>query len=400
MATTNLENLSAVKKKITITVKKDDVNNYVNKAMDKVRKSAKINGFRPGKIPNNVLEKHYGPQIDYECLNTLISETFTKALIEHKLTPMTEPDFDTKPLDREKDYEFTAQFEVKPEVELKEYKGIKLKKQEAKVSDKELNDELERLRENLAQLAPVEEGAKVKKGLVATIDFEGKLDGVAFEGGSAKDYVFEYGNGQLLKDFEDAMKGLAIGDSKEFKMTFPKDYFEKSLAGKEADYKITVKNLHVKNLPELDDEMAKDIGKESLNEVKEELKKSLVRRKEDEFRRDYAEEIKAALLKAHSKIEVPESIVKQEVERSKKEEAEVIKDLQIELILEAISQKENISVTQEEVNQRIAVLAQMYRQPAEEIRKVYQKNNMLGSLAAQIVLDKTLDFVIDNAKMA
>ena len=267
-----------------------------------------------------------------------------------------------------------------------------------KISDKEVEEELGRLQNSLAQLAPAEDDAALKNGLVATIDFNGTLDGKEFKGGSAKDYVFEFGTGQLLKEFEDNIQGMRKNDSKDIEITFPKDYFEKSLASKQAKYHITLKNLHIKNLPALDDELAKDIGKDNLEQVKTELKDSLLKRKERGFHRDYVEEVKEQLLKSY-KFDVPQSIIKAEIERSKRKEDEVVNQLKLELILEEIAVKEQIRATPQDMEQRFAMLAQMYRQPAKEIQQLYAKNNMMGILASQIVLDKTLDFIVNNANM-
>ncbi|OVE81500.1 hypothetical protein BVY03_03570, partial [bacterium K02(2017)] len=209
---------------------------------------------------------------------------------------------------------------------------------------------------------------------------------------------FEYGAGQLLKDFEDNIKGMKKLETKNIELTFPEDYFEKQLANKHAKYKITLKNLHTKKLPKLDDEMAKDIGKETLDEVKEELKKSLLSQKEQEHRRDYSEVIKDILLKTYD-FEIPQGLVDAEIERSKKDKEEVLKQLRLEFILHSIAQREKMQATPQDIEQRLNMLAQLYRQPAEEIRKLYAKNNMQGMLASQIVLDKTMDLLVDHAKM-
>jgi len=399
MPNIKIEDISSVKKKISITVPQEQVDGYYQRAYQKVGGKAKIKGFRPGKIPTNILDQHYGAEIQYECLNFLISDSYVKALQDNKLIPMTDPAFDTKPIEKGKEYQYFVEVEIKPEIKLGDYKGIKVKKQEAKIAKKDLEEELNRLQESLAQLAPAKDDAVLEKGLVATIDFDGTMDGKTFDGGSAKDYVFEFGKGQLLQDFETNMEKMKKGDSKEFSITFPKDYFSKELAGKKADYKLTLKDIHNKNLPKIDDEMAKDIGKENLEQVKTELEKSLQARKEREFRKDYADTIRKELLKKH-KFDVPESIVDKEAERSKRDKKEVEEQLRLELILEDIAIKENIKATPQDVDARMKMLAQMYRQPIDEIKKLYSKNNMVSSLAAQIALDKTMDFLVDNANFS
>lgn len=398
MSTAKVENLSDTKKKIQITVPKDEIKPFLDRALQKVGQKAKINGFRKGKVPTNILEQHYAAEINYECMNNLIAETYHKALTENKLVPLGDPSFDTKPIEKEADYSYSVELFVRPTFKLKEYKNIKIKKKEAKIDDKEFDEELQRLRESLAQLAPAEEGATVDGGLVATIDFEGRIDGEIFEGGKAADYVFELGKGQLLEEFETKIKGMKIGDERDIEVTFPKDYFEKKLAGQKSVFNIKLKNLHVKSMPELDDELAKDIGKENLEEVKKEIRDSLLQRKEREFRNTYVEDIQKKLLKEY-KFEVPENVVQAEMERRKEDKDKVIEQLKIQFILETIAEEEKIQPTQQDMEQRMAAMAQMYRQPVAEIRKMYSQNNLMGMLASQIVLDKTLDFIIDNANM-
>lgn len=397
--TAKIKNISDTKKKIDITVKKEALDKYLQKAYQKVGQSAKINGFRKGKVPTSVLDKHYGPQIDYECLNFAINETYPQALTENDLTPMTEPKFDANPLNRDADYTYSVEVEVKPTFKLKEYKEIKLKKKPVKVDQKEVDEELKRLQDSLAQVKPAADDAKVSKGHVLTIDFEGTIDGKAFEGGTAKDYNFEYGAGQLLQDFEDALKGMKKGEEKEFDMDFPADYFEKDLAGKKAHYKIKVKDIHDKDLPKIDDEMAKDIGKESLAEVKKEIEDALTKRVEATHKREYAEEIRNKLIKDY-KFEVPQSLIDSEIERTKKDKKEVEDSLRVEFVLEAIAREEKIQPTPQDFQAHFQMLSQMYQQPVEEIQKIYSQNNMINTLAIQILFDKTLDFLVENAKLS
>ncbi|MBF0104803.1 MAG: trigger factor [Deltaproteobacteria bacterium] len=397
MTETKIEDLSVTKKKINIMVSKETISNCLNRAYQKVGNTAKINGFRPGKIPHSILDKYHKAEIDFELLNFAIADSYARALTDNKLTPITEPKFDAQPVLRDKDYSYSVEIEIRPQFEIKDYKNIEVKKQEVVITDQEIEDELKRLQESLAQLAPAKEDAVLTKGLVATIDFDGKMDGKKFEAGTAKDYVFEYGVGQLLKEFEDKIEGMKKEESRVIDITFPDDYFEKQLAGKQASYDIKIKNLHVKTLPELDDEMAKDIGKANLGEVKEELKKSITLRKEREIRRDHGEEIKQKLLADHE-FEVPQSFIDSEVERTKKDKAEVLKMLRLEFILQEIAERENLTVTPQEMEQRMMLLSHMYRQPLDQIRKLYAENNMKGMLATQIVFEKTIDLLVDQAK--
>lgn len=395
---TQLENISETKKKIKVTVTQETVKSCLGRAYQKVSQKAKINGFRPGKIPILVLDQHHKPEVDFECLNYILADSYTNALEEHKLLPMTRPQFDTAPLNRNADYTYSVVVEVKPQFELKNYKGLEIKKLNATVTDDELQTELKRLQESLAQLAPAPEGETLKPGLVATIDFDGKIDGKTFKGGSAKDYVFELGAGVLLKDFEEKIMGLKKGETRDIDITFPLDYFEKDLAGQNATYQIALKNLHLKSLPNIDDELAKDIGKENLEQVKNEIKEAVLKRKERGFRRDYAEAVRQKLI-ADYKFEIPQSLVDQEVERQKRERQDVENQIRFEIVLEAIATAETVRVNQDDVERRMTALSQIYRQPISEVRKLYSNQDRLSHLISQITIDKTIDFIIDNASL-
>lgn len=396
MTTAKLENLSPIKKKLNITVPKAQVMSFFNRACQKVGNQAKIKGFRPGKIPVNILEKYYAAEIQFEWLNFLVSDSYLKALSEHKLIPMANPKFITEKIVQESDYTYSVDVEVKPDFTLQEYKGIKIKKLIAEISEKDIEDELKRLQESLSQLSPAEETASIKPGIIATIDFTGLLDGKPFKGSSAVDYIFEPGHGQLLADFEQQFLGLKKSEQKEFPLTFPENYFAKELAGKTAQYKVLVKGLHNKILPKIDDEMAKDIGKESLTQVKKELKEALTQKKEREFRKEYAQNIRKDLLKNHH-FDVPHSIVEKEMELHQRDRKDVEDDLRLEIILQEIADKQNIKATPQDVDARLHMLAQMYRRPLKEIYRLYSQNDMLPQLAIKIALDKTMDFLIDNA---
>lgn len=397
--TTKLENLTKTKKKIKITVSKEDIKRHHTNAMRKMTQTVKVDGFRQGKVPESIIQQRYGDEVNYECLNAVVNESYMKALQEHDLTPILDPKFDTQPIDINKDYTFWVEVETKPKFELKEYKGLGLKKKEPNVTDKEIDEELKRLQESLAQLKAAPENASLAEGLFAAIDFDGSIDGKPFGGGQAKDYLFEFGKGQLLKDFEDQMKGMKKGEEKTIQVTFPKDYFKKELASKTASFKINVKNLHEKALPKIDDEMAKDLGKKDLNEVREELKKMVAARQERTIYQEHAQEVRKRLMKDH-KIDVPETLVERELEHNKKrDKKEIEEEYKLDFILEAIAKKEDVRVNQQDVDQRLTLMAHMYRRPIDEIKKLYQDQNRVTALATQILFDKTIDLIIKNAKM-
>jgi trigger factor len=399
MVNAKIENITETKKKISIHVPREQVGQYLQKAYQKVSGKAKIKGFRPGKIPNSMLDRYYGPEIDMECLNFLVDETYPQAIYSNNIIPISKPDFSVTPIIRNEDYHYSIEIEVKPVFELKDYKGIPLKETTAQAAADEIQKELTAIQENLAELVPTAEGAKLQSGMVALIDFEGKIDGTPFEGGTAQDYMLHYGKGHFLKDFEEQMAGLKAGDEKVLHVTFPADYFKKEVAEKKADFLVKVKALHDKKLPALDDELAKDVGKKDLAELKSEIERLIVDGKKSEIRRGYADQVRAYLLKTYD-FEIPEGLIKDEVERTGRDRKEITDQIRCEFILEAIAVTEKIEPKPEDIDRRLAVYAQIYRQPIAQIKKTFLTNKMLPHLMSGILIDKALDLVIDQAKMA
>jgi len=387
--------------KITIEADVAEVDHAFEEALKVVSKQANIKGFRKGKIPKNVLQTYYPGEILREAVNHLVNHTYPKALDEHKLSPVLEPHFHIeKPMEEGKKFEYEVEVEIKPEFDLKDYKGIKLKKRKTEINPKDIEQELSRIQEAKAELKPANKESVLQDGLVATIDFFGTIDGKPFEGSEAKSYLFEYGKGHFLKDFEAHIKGAKEGEEKTFDLTFPSDYFAEALKGKIAAFKVKVVALHEKLLPKLDDELAKDLGKESLEAIKTEVTTFLTKRKEREIRQEYAKDVMDLLGKEY-KFDVPEGLIDAEVKAGKKDKNEVEKNLRLQFVLQEISvkEKDNIKIDPKDVEERFHSLSHMYRQPVDVIKKYYTENKMLPQLVSQILLEKTLDFVIDNATL-
>lgn len=400
-----LKNISKTKVHLSIEVPAEQVQKAFDLNIKKVQKDAKIKGFRAGKVPKDILQQYYGPQILSESLNTIVNLSYSEAIQENNLYPVLDPKFDVKdPLEENKAYKYEVEVEVRPEFELKGYTDIPIKKKEAKVEDKEVEVELKKLQESRAELKPAVEGAQLKKGLIATIDFEGKKEGVPFEGGTAKGYVFEFGQGHFIKGFDENLDGMKAGEDKIFNVTFPEDYQEASLQGQEVEFHVKLQSVQEKDLPNLDDEFAKDLGKDKLDDLKKEIQERLLQLKERAFRQDYGQEALEYLAKNH-KFDVPEGLLESEMKRAesqkqKKDKKDIEKSIRTQFILEEISKKEEIKVDQKDINQRIQEIAMMYRQPVQEVQKFYyQDQRNLNPLIAQIGMEKTLDFVIDKAKL-
>ncbi len=411
MTQVKIKNLSDTKRKISVKVPKDAIPTYLKKAYQKVGAKAKIPGFRAGKIPDQVLDRHYAGEIDYECLNFMVDETYRQALQDNKIIPLLNPKFDVGPVKRDADYEYHVELEVKPEFTLKPYKELKLKNRTPKVEASEVENELTALRERMAESEPAEANAVLADGFVATIDFEGKLDGTAFAGGTAKDYVLNFGKGSFIKSFEEQIAGAKVGEARDIKVEFPKDYFEKSLAGKTADFHVIIKALHKKKLPVLDDEFAKDVGKASLQELKDDIQKHISLAKAQAVRPEYVKEIREQFLKTY-KFQIPEGLVEHQLQQLCKDHDhgdhkdhkhpgpdEIEQEIRFEFVLEAIALAENVRPTPEEVHRHLSYYAQMYRKPLAEIQQAFAQNGMMPNILSRIVLDKTLDLIVENAKL-
>ena len=412
MTNVQIQKISDTKRKLTIKVPKEAIGGFLKKAYQKIGGKAKIPGFRAGKIPTQVLDRHYGGEIDFECVNFLINDTYREVLKENKMIPLLEPKFDVGPMARDADYEYHVELEVKPDFELKPYKEIKLKDRTLKVEKAEVDKEVDGLRERMAESVPADAAAKLQNGFVATIDFEGKIDGTPFAGGTAKDYSLNFGKGTFLKSFEEQIAGAAAGEVRDIKVAFPADYFEKSLAGKTADFHVTIKALHEKKWPKLDDEFAKDVGKESLVELLADIEKHLTQAKKYQVRPEYVKEVREHFLKTY-KFEVPQGLIDHQMEQACKDHdhdhdhkdhkhpsrEEVEQDLRFEFILESIALAENMRPTPEEVHQHLMYYAQMYRKPLPEIQQTFMQNGMMPHVLSRITLDKTLDFIVENAKL-
>ncbi|MBX7149973.1 trigger factor, partial [bacterium] len=252
----NIENLSSTKKKIKLSVPVDQVEESYKKAYNKVRSKAAIKGFRKGKVPDAILDKYYGQDLHMETLNFLVEKTFAEACAENQINPILQPKFDLPELNRTKEFNYSVEVEVKPDIEPKDYLEIPLKKKEVKIEKDAVDAELKRIQEGKASLKPADDKKTIEKGLTATIDFLGKVNGVPFQGGEAKGFMLEYGAGRFLKEFEDKMEGMNVGEARQIEITFPENYNEKTLAGKKATFDITLHALHAKDLPALDDELA------------------------------------------------------------------------------------------------------------------------------------------------
>lgn len=420
----NVESLSSVKKKIKCVIPAERVSQEVVKAYEEIRKGAAIKGFRKGKVPMAIIQKHYSGQMAEEVAKSLVNETYLKALSDQGLTPVSYPFIENEQLKPGEPFNYSATVEVFPPVELKEYLGLELEKEQLELDSEGVNARLAEMQQGLAQLVPAAEGHRAALGDFVLFDFEGSIDGVPFEGGKAEDFQLELGSGRFIAGFEDQMVGLAPGESKDVEVTFPEQYGNDELRGKDAVFSVAVKEIKVKELPEVNDEFAKEFGEfASLDELKEKLAEI---QKEQEERRveNELKERMFKLLVEKNNLEVPETMVDRQVEvmlesskqrlasqrltlemmglneegyKSQFREA-AREQVKASFILEEIASKEGIEVTEADAERHFQELALSTGQDRAVITRYFSGNQRAQeSVYAQLREDKAASFVISKA---
>ncbi|MBE6157394.1 MAG: trigger factor [Firmicutes bacterium] len=377
-----------------------------DKAFASRQKKAKVDGFRAGKVPKDIYEKHYGKDYLLDAADLVLQDAYVKAMDDSKLIPVVQPAVDLKSID-ESGVEFTFKIITKPEVKVKKYKGLGIKPEKVKVTDEEVNHELGHLLERYTELTTKE--GSVESGNIAIIDFEGFKDGVAFEGGKGENYSLEIGSNTFIPGFEDQVIGMKTGEEKDINVTFPEDYGAKDLAGAPVVFKVKVNEIKEKVQRELDEDFFEDLGMEGVNSeetLKEEIKKSIEAQKEMEAENKYVDAILEGVSK-NVEVDIPEEMVNEEVDRlmgrfeeqmkmqgisldlyyqftgSKEEdlrnqlEKEAYSNVLYRLMLEEIMTLEKIEVTEEEANKEAEEIAKKYQMEKDEFLKQFGGLDMI-----------------------
>ena len=421
-----VEKLEKNMAKLTIEVSAEDLDKAMEKAYQKQKSRISLPGFRKGKAPRKMIESMYGKGVFMEdAVNSLVPQEYTKALGECDLEIVSQPEINVTQMEPGKALIFTAEVAVKPEVTLGDYKGVEVPKSEIAVTDEEVDAEVKKEQDKNARTVAVEDRAAAN-GDITTIDFEGFVDGVAFEGGKGTDYALTLGSGTFIPGFEDQLVGANTGDHVEVKVTFPEEYQAKELAGKEAVFQCDVKKIETKEVPELDDEFAKDVSEfDTLAEYKEDVKKKLTEKKEKEART--AKE-NAAVDKAieNAQKDIPELMTKTECRQMMDDfsrrmqqqglsmeqyfqftgqsmdkmmedmKPQALKRIQTRLVLEKVAEAENIQPSEEEITEEIQKMADAYKMEADKIREAIGESG-LEQMKKDMAVQKAVTVIADAA---
>ena len=420
------ENANEVKLEITVDAEKFE--NAMKKVYFQNAKYINIPGFRKGKAPMNIVEKYYGAEIFYEdAFNEVATEAYDEAIDTNKIDVVSRPTVDIVQMEKGKDVIFTAVVQVKPEVELGKYKGIEIKKIEYPVKDEDVQNEIKQMQDKNSRLVTVDDRA-LENGDTATIDFEGFVDGVAFEGGKAEGHELEIGSGAFIPGFEDQLVGMKIDEEKEIKVTFPKEYFSKDLAGKEATFKVKLHEIKKKELPNLDDEFAKDVSEfDTLKELEASIKERL--EKDNAQKAKY--ETEEAAIKAvcdKSKVEIPSGMVDMGVDHMIQDinqrlsyqgmnldmymqytgmtmdalraqfAEQAKKQLSGSLVLEAIQKAEGIEAGPEEVELELVDMSKKYNMELDKLKELLGDAEK-ESIKKDLEIQKTITMIVNNAQV-
>ena len=413
--------------KLTIEVSAEDVEKAMQSAYQKAKGRISIPGFRKGKAPRKMIEQMYGKGVFLEdAVNALIPEHYSKALGECELEIVSQPKIDLVQTEPGKALIFTAEVAVKPEVTLGEYKGVEVPKSEIEVTDEEVDAEVKKEQEKNSRTINVEDRAAQLNDIV-TIDFEGSVDGVPFDGGQATEYPLTLGSNTFIPGFEDQLVGAKVGDDVDVKVTFPEEYQAKELAGKEAIFKCAVKKIEAKELPELDDDFAKDVSEfDTLAEYKEHVKTNLVEKKENEAK--HAKEDAAVdKIIENAQMDIPEAMLETQCRQmlddfSRRMQSQglsmdqyfqftgmtaekmmedmkpqALKRIQTRLVLEKVAEVENIQPTEEEVNEEISKMAEAYKMETDKLKELLGERE-LEQMKKDMAVQKAVTLVADAAK--
>lgn len=412
---------------LTVEVPAAEVTKGIDQAFKKVVKDVQAPGFRKGKMPRKMFEKMYGVESLYnEALDFILPEAYGKAVEEADIEPVDRPEIDIEQMEQGKDLIFTATVTVKPEVKLGDYKGLEVTRQETEVTDEEIEEQLKERQTAFAELVIKEDGA-IEDGDTVKLDFKGFAEGEAFEGGEAKDFDLEIGSGSFIPGFEEQMVGMKVGEEKEIEVNFPEEYHAAELAGKPATFEVKVHEIKTKEIPELDDELAKEIDEEveSLEELRTKMKEQTVEEKKTASETALRDDLVEAAAR-NAEIDIPEAMIDSELERmmgdfeqrlqqqgmnldlyfqfsGQDEEAlrsqmkdDALSRVRVSLTLEAIGKAENIEVAEEDIDAELQKMSDQFGMDIEQIKTALGGATVLEN---DLRFNKTVELLVENAKV-
>lgn len=418
----DIDEVSSVQRKVRVELPAERVASEFSRAYGNLGRRVRVKGFRTGKIPRSVLQGIYGDEVKGEVRSHLVEESLGEIIRERNLQIVSRPEVEADDVSESGGFSFSAIFEIKPEIALQDYVGIEVEKPKLSITDDQVADALGRLQESHARLEPVSGRDVVQSGDFVTLDFDGSVDGKPFAGSKGQNYLLEVGGGNALPQFEEAVIGLKLNEPRTAQVTYPENYPNREIAGKAVEFSLIARDIKQKVLPTLDDEFAKDHGEcASLDELKERLRGRLAAEIEHYQNEDLKEKIISRLIETHQ-FTVPPSMVERQtrylleryqrqmsaqggeaappVEEARKTlEGRAMRQVQATLLVEKIAQLEKIEVSDKEVQERVDTLARAAAEQARSIREFYARPDARDELRAQLVFDRTVDFLLQRARV-
>ena len=415
----DVEQLEGLKRRLTIKISEDQVDSAYNKKLSQVQKNIKMPGFRPGKVPQNIIEQRHGKDLLNEIASELFDSSFRDALTEHNLNPAAQPSIDSQVIEKNKPVEFTASFEVLPDIDLNDLDGVAIDKVEVALTEEDENKALERVLKQHVTWTEVDRAAK--EGDQLTFDFEGSINGTPFDGGKSEGFSLELGSKQMIPGFEDQLIGFSVGDEKDIEVTFPENYGVIDLAGKPAVFRIKVHKVAEAELPDANDDFAKQLGIEGgFDALKEQLRTMLTREAERQLKNTLHNDVSNALLTKND-IEVPQALVDAEVDhlhQSARQQMamqqgkqqlpdvdlpkepyieEATKRVKLGLLLAEVIKLNEIKLDQTKLQERMMEMFSSYPNP-QQMLEYYQNNKqMRAQLESQVLEEQAIEFLLEKA---
>jgi trigger factor len=424
VAQSRVEDLSPVVKKVSVELTPDRVKDALDTAYVTVSRTVKLKGYRQGHVPRRLVERYFGDDVKKDVAQKLVTGSIHEALAEHKLEPVAPPRVENGSVESGQPFKYTATVEVRPHVEPKEYEGLSVPKIDTAVSDKDVEERIEEMRNSQAMFVPVEGRDVAESGDFVSADYEGFVDGTVLRGAKREGVLLEVTPGSLLENKAEGLLGARVGETRELGVTFPNDYTVEELRGKEARFQVAVKGLKKREMPALDDAFAQDLGGEAktLSDLREKVRAEIEEKRKERARTEQREKLLEALVEKNP-IEAPPALVERNVDamlqgmlegfmrrgidprqlglnmdRMRDEMRQrALLEVKGYLLLEAIAEKEKIAATEDDLNQHFEKLAKEVNQPPDKVRAAFRRQDSIDSLQARLRQDKALAFLLSKA---